>query len=210
MKSKLTVTTPATSTELTTLESLKAALGIESTSTAQETLLRQQIRRASGVAADYCRRVFGQEIVTETFWPSGGAEVHDVILLDRYPVTDIATVTLDDEDIDTDLVRLDGDAGLLYRIDSSGYAYSWTICKALAISYTAGFALLDGLPDGIEQGVLTLIKDYWSAVGRDPRIKSEEIPGVITFDYWVGNLGTPGELPPDVVAHWAPHRRPMA
>lgn len=209
MKSKLTVTTPAVSVELTTLESLKAMLGIESTTTAQETLLRQQIRRASGVAVDYCRRTFAEESVTETFWPSGGSEVHETIVLDRYPVSEIDTVTLDDEEIDADLLRLDEEKGLLYRLDSSGYPYPWIVCKSLVIAYTGGYALLDGLPDGIEQGVLTLIREYWSAIGRDPRIKSEEIPGVITFDYWVGNLGTAGELPPDVVAHWAPHRRPM-
>jgi hypothetical protein len=54
------------------------------------------------------------------------------------------------------------------------------------------------------------MSDYWAAKGRDPSVKSEEIPGVIRTDYWVGAVGEAGELPPRVVMKLAPYRRTPA
>jgi len=63
------------------------------------------------------------------------------------------------------------------------------------------------LPYGVERAALSLIKDLYSSTGRDPRIRSEDIPGLRSVTYQVGSLGDAGQLPPEVIALLRPHRR---
>jgi hypothetical protein len=206
MNSTLTVDTAASTHDLTVLSTVKGELGIDAQESQHDAALASLIRQASGIVATYCNRVFASEIVTETFWPAQ-CQPQDCLILSRSPVSAIASVTLDDEVIAASEYRIDAASGLLYRLDASGYPSRWYVGKSAIVAYTAGYQLLDGLPYGIERGTVLLIKEYWSGRGRDPRVKSEDVPGVMSVDYWVGQIGTPGELPPDVRALLDPHRR---
>lgn len=204
MRSILTITGVADSQDLTTIDTVKVELGI--TNASQDTKIETLIHQASGIAADYCRRVFGSEDVTQTFWPQGGSEWLEYLVLDRDPVTEIATVTVDD--VEDTYYRLDADAGLLYKLDSSGYPCRWIVCKSAVVAYTAGYELLGTLPYAIERATILLVKEMWAAIGRDPRVKAEDVPNLGRLEYWIGQMGHEGDLSPDVVTLLAPYRRP--
>lgn len=212
MKSSLVVTTPATSSDLTVLSTVKEELGIAAQDNTNDAVLNKAIRRASGIVTEYCGQKFAQETVTETFrpeYPRGGCAYQATeLLLRRRPVSSITSVTVDDAVKDASEYAINSTSGELTVLDSSGYPSFWGVSKSVIVVYTAGYALLDSLPDGIEDAVLTLIKDAWFAKGRDPRVKGESIPNVISYDYWVGEIGKSG-MPPDVVSRLEPHRPPV-
>jgi hypothetical protein len=212
MKSSLVVTTAATSTDLTVLATVKEELGIAPQDNSNDAVLQKAIRRASGIVTEYCGQKFAQETVTETFWPEysrGGCAVQMTsLLLTRRPIVSIASVTVDGSEKSSSEYRFNSASGELAAISSSGYPSFWGIAQGAVVVYTAGYALLDSLPDGIEDAVLILIRDAWFAKGRDPRVRSESIPGVISYDYWVGQIGQSG-MPPDVVSRLEIHRPPV-
>jgi hypothetical protein len=74
MNSILTVTTPASSYDLTALATVKTELGI--TDNTENDKLRTWITQASIIAASYCRRVFARETLTETFRPARNCSSH--------------------------------------------------------------------------------------------------------------------------------------
>jgi hypothetical protein len=205
MDSILTVTTVADSTNLTILETLKDELGISQDSTESDARLNRLIAEASAAVTTYCRRVLAQEGVSEVFrleYPS------EYLMLRRIPVSEIDTVTVDDVAVDADEYEVDSPTGILYRLDSSGYRCHWYSCKKIVVAYTGGYELLDSLPYELERATLALCKQYWFTVNRDPLVKSEDIPGLGSFEYWVGSVGANGSLPPDVIDLIAPFRRP--
>lgn len=205
MRSLLTVTTAADSQDLTSVDAVKLELGI--TDSSSDAHLLTLIHQASGIVADYCGRVFGSEEVSQTFWHEAGDSSFEYLVLDRFPVSSIDTVTVDDVEIDSAEYRLVANSGLLYALDSSGYPTHWFFCKSAIVNYTGGYALLGALPWAIERATILLVKGMYSSVARDPRAKSEEIPGVMSVSYWVGSVGDPNQLPPDVTSLLAPHRR---
>lgn len=214
LRSILSVTSEARTNDLTTLDTVKDELGI--TTRDNDARLSRLISQASGVAATWCSRAFGSETVVETFfperptWTRQRSSFHgciDALPLRCVPVSSIASILVDGDAVSSDLWRLDADAGLVYALDASGSPNVWFISKSAVVTYTGGYVLLDGLPDGVEAAVISLVKQYWFAGARDPLVKSEDIPGVLRTEFWVGGIGKPGELPPDVVALLAPHRR---
>lgn len=209
MRSILTVTVPATETALTTLARVKLELGI--TNTNSDAILEAKIDEASSDASAFLGFVVERETVAETFWPEAFDAAPAQIILNRTPVVSITSVVMDGVTLSASLYRLDKDKGLLYALDASGYACSWFFCKSLVITYVGGYLLPDAsgrnLPHGIEGAVIDLVSSFWQSRGRDPLVKSEDIPGVMSREYWVGAVGDEGELPPGVVAKLAPFRR---
>ena len=208
MKSVLTVVTPGTSVDLTILANVKAELGI--TSTTEDANLETWIDQASGVITAACNRVFAKETVEESFrvrvqygkqWPEP-----EKIILQRAPVTSITSVVEDS----TTLVRgtdyeIDYDSGVLTRL-SGDYETRWSF-STLVIRYVTGYDLLGELPIAIERATISLVKSYRSAATRDPMLKSEEVPGVLTQTFWVGSVGDVlNGLPQDVETLIAPYR----
>ncbi len=47
--------------------------------------------------------------------------------------------------------------------------------------------------------------DLLRSMGRDPMVKSEEVPGVYNVAYWVTDPSNRAALPPDVEQLLAPH-----
>lgn len=210
MRSILTVGTAATVTRLATLDRVKLELDI--TGTSKDEILGAKLDEASADIEALLGFVVARETVTETFWFEATDVAPEYLTLDRTPVASIASVTVDG--VATTYYRLDDVAGQLYALDSNGYPCRWYFCKSIVVEYTGGY-LLPGqsgrnLPVGIEGATIELMTDYWSAKGRDPSLKSEEIPGVISQSYWVGTVGDAGELPPRVQMKIAPYRRAIA
>lgn len=210
MRNIVTVTGEAAATALTTLERVKAELSIQNSD--NDDLLLTKIDEASSDIEAHCGRTFCRETISEQLWGEPGCQ--EILFLDRNPVASITSVTVDGVAVDSDEYRLDGEAGMLYRLDSSGYPCVWTWCKDIVVVYAGGF-LLPGevgrtLPPALEAGAVELVKSYWLSRGRDANVKSVDIPGVMSETYWVGAVGEDGELPPSVQEKIAPFRRPSA
>jgi hypothetical protein len=190
----LTVTTPASSYDLTLLATVKGELGI--TNRASDVLLKRCIKQASDVAAKFCNRVFACETLTETFRDHRDPE----LVLARYPVVEIVSVLENETSVEATGYEVDTAAGIITRL-SGDRLTCWASGK-LTIVYRAGFPTLSDLPDGIERAVIQLCKSYASSGDRDPLIRSETIEGAGVTEYFSG-AGT--GLPPEVEGLLSPH-----
>lgn len=219
MRSIVTVTVPAASIDLTTLDRMKSELGI--TDGSEDVVLGNKIAEASSDIAVRCWPSLKRETLSETFWPDfhqlrfdhrhGGESVS----LSRFPVVSVASVTLDGTALDSSLYRLDAESGLLYRLDASGYPLHWRVSQSLVVVYAAGFAIPSDetaddpllLPGALQAACIDLVASYWASKGRDPNLRAEAVEGVASYQYWVGAIGDVGELPPSVEAKIAPYKR---
>lgn len=202
MRSVVTVIAAAESQDLTTLETVKAELGI--TDNLSDNKLLAYIRQASSQCASYCDRVFGLETVEETFIETPW---HNALKLRRRPIQLVNSVELAESPLDPSEYIVDTEAGLIYRNPPllSYAAYPWP--GNIVVNYDAGYELLDFLPHAIERACLLLVSQYWYAAGRDPFLRSEEIPGVATYSYGFGSAQAAGTtLPPEVTALLDPYR----
>ena len=209
MRSTVEITVAPTVTRLTTLQRVKEELSIEGS--ASDGILGAKIDEATSDIEAHLARTLSRATVTQTLWNVGYSEY---ILLRRYPVASIVSVTVDDIAVDSDEYRLDGDSGILYRLDASGYPCAWWSCKSIVVVYAGGY-LLPGetnrnLPPALESAAVDLVSSYWSSRGRDATVKAEDVPGLGRVEYWVGAVGESGELPPSVVTKISPFRRPSA
>lgn len=193
--------------DLTVLDTAKLELGIPLSDVSSDDQIAVLIKQASSIVAAYCDQVFAQETIIETFWSDTHAEWTKAFMLSREPVTEIISVEIDGAVLDPSEYRLATD-GYVHRVDAVvGGICQWTWTASAIISYTSGYLLLDDLPYGIERATLMLIKDYWSNIGADPRLRSEDIPGVRSVTYAVSSAGAQSSLSPDVVALLQPYRR---
>lgn len=206
MQTIATVTTAPERTALTTLDRVKLELNISGE--ASDTILTAKINEASSDIEAHISRTLASAGLTERFW--GEPYCAEYLILNRHPVGTIASVTVDDVAVDAGEYRLNAETGQLYRLDANGYPFVWTWCKDIVVVYTAGYELPGSdnptLPAAIEAAAVELVTSYWTAKGRDPTIRSEDIPGLGAVTYWVGAVGASGELPPSVVSKIAPFR----
>lgn len=209
MRSIATITTAASVTRLTTVDRVKDELSI--TTSANDAMLGQKIDEATSDIEAHLARTLCRETLTDTFW---GDNCVEYLILARAPASSITSVTVDDVVVDASEYRLDAEAGVLYRLDASGYPSFWSWCKSVVVVFAGGY-LLPGetgrnLPAALEAGAIALVNSFWQSRGRDPMVRSEEIPGVLSQTFWVGAVGESSELPPDVVAKISPFRRVVA
>lgn len=209
MRSSLTVSTAATVTRLVELSRVKQELNI--TDNSKDAILGAKIDEATSLIQAELGFTVAREDVVETFWHEGSFDSPEYIVLNRAPVSTVTSIVADDVAVDASLYRLDAKVGQVYALDSSGYPLPWLFVKTLVVTYTGGF-LLPGqngrdLEYAIESGALEYVCQLYLARGRDAAIKSEENVGVRRVDYWVGDIGEPGQLPPSVIAKIAPFRR---
>lgn len=210
MHSKLTITSASSAVALTTLERVKSELGIAGQES--DGLLTTKIGEASSDIESYIDRVLRQETVTQLFWDFRGCSF-DGLILDRYPVASISSVTRDDVLVDGAEYRVIEESGLLYRLTADGYPSKWNAGKAISVESVAGYKLPGeagrNLPAVIEAACVELVSSFWTARGRDPLIRAEDVPGVGRVEYWVGSVGATGSLPPSVEEKITPFRRPV-
>jgi hypothetical protein len=221
MRSVIEIVTAAESELLTTLARVKRELNVSNN--ANDDLLKDKIAEASSDIELAIGARLPREDVRETFWhdeaehlPSHRHHHHTsaqtTLFLTRRPAIEITGVTVDDEPLDAaDSWRVDPDAGLLDRL-SDGRPCAWRFCRSVVVNYSAGYVLPDQgnactLPRAIEGAVVALVSSYWASRGRDPLLRSEDIPGVIRREFWVGAVGDPQMLPPRILASLDPVRR---
>jgi uncharacterized phiE125 gp8 family phage protein len=206
MNSILTVTVAPTETDLTTVERVKLELRIDVST--YDDLLQTKIEEATSDIESHTGRTFCRATLSERFL---GAGCLQELLLTRYPVPSVTSVTVDGVALQVSEYLIDTDKGILYRLDASGYDIGWTWCRDIVVVYVGGY-LMPGvsgrnLPPALEAGAVDLVQSFWFSRGRDPMVKAVDVPGVMSEQYWVGAVGEGGELPASVQEKVMPFRR---
>ena len=172
----LTVLTPPSESDLTTLEVVKEELGIMDTGL--DKMLSRWISEASATIGLVTNRTFGLEDLSETFRFDMQRTnlVYEVppLRLSRYPVAELTSLI----DMSTSLpidpgsYDLDAEKGLIWRLSTMGWrSLWWTGYQDLIATYTAGYDLPDGAPLPLQEAVLLLIKHRLAARSRDPNLR---------------------------------------
>ena len=217
---RLTVGTPATTKALVSLARVKRELGI--TTSGDDDVLADKIAEASAAIVAHCRvaadqrgrRTFAEEGCSVAFDADEmmpfDREIAPLILPWRIPVITIASVVENGVTLVPADYQLEPMAALIWRM-SAGMRTNW-VNSTVVVTYTAGWDLTGPeLPSDIAGATLSLVKASWFGRLRDPLIKSEDIPGVGSTQWWVGSTGgDAGSLPQDVVDSLAPYRAAIA
>ena len=217
---RLTVGTPATTKALVSLARVKRELGIATSG--DDDVLADKIAEASAAIVAHCRiaadqrgrRTFAEEACSAAFDADEmmpiEREIAPLILPWRVPVTAIASMVENGIALAPADYQLEPMSALIWRTNA-GIRTNWTI-SSVVVTYTAGWDLTGTeLPSEIAGAALALVKASWFGRLRDPLIKSEDVPGVGSTQWWVGSTGgDAGSLPQDVVDSLAPYRAAIA
>ncbi len=151
--------------DLTTVEEVNAALGLES-NTADDAITAAQITRASRIIADLCDRVFALLEVEESFRVQWGEPVH-ALYLRQYPVQEVTSITQDGSEADATLYEIDDEAGLLWM-----KCGRW--CGEIIANYSGGYDLPDDAPPLLAQACLELVgaqRLFATTSAADPNVR---------------------------------------
>lgn len=209
----VTVTTPASTYDLVTADIVRDDLQL-TTADISDAALARMITRQSLNAAQYCNRTLPAETVSEQIWlqrenyPYQTIGGQEPLQLSRWPivagslpvVTENATVLVKDTDYAVDYVR-----GQLLRLDANSYPCLWPTFP-LVVAYVGG---LSPIPPDLQDAIVTMIKGRYFSRTRDPKIKAEDVTGVLRTDYWVGAIGEDGDVPPEAAAILDNYRVPL-
>lgn len=182
MKKYLSVTTAASTIDLTTVETIRDEIG---NTTLSDSTIRRWIGEESDRIAAYCGRVFGAETVVETFYLE--TDVPGLLMASRFPIVSVSSVSEDDAAaLDASLYQVDATTGFIYRLDEDADRSVWSADK-VAVSYTAGYTLVSTLPRAVEAACIQMVARRAYARGRDPNLRSESVDGVSTLQWWVSS-----------------------
>lgn len=210
------IVTAASDRKLTTLETVKDELGI--TGSSEDAKLGRMIERVSAMICNYIgvpaasngSVTLGLETVSEvvprTPWYRGGGPV----LLSRRPVVTIVSVGVGDAVIDPADYELDPGAAMLRRTGVvATFDTAATPGLQTVIVYEAGWTLPPAenytLPPDIEGAAIGLIRSARYAAMRDPAVKAEQTTDIERVEYWVGQIGQNGAIPPDIASVLDPY-----
>mgnify|MGYP007071609760 CR=1 FL=1 len=204
-RSVLTVVTPASveNRRLCTLAQVEAELGLaDGGEMPALNALRDQV---SAAIANWCGHVLAEEVVRETW--RGRPETDGPLLLRRFPVTAIASVTEGGVALAATDYELDAEAGRLWRLRGDQWA-AWG-GSPIQVQYTAGWRVPDQanatLPADIQRAAVLAVVAAWEARGRDPALRSINIPDVAAETYLDPQAGMEA-LPPVVAGLLQPYR----
>lgn len=192
----LTIVNAAASPDLASLAVVKAALGI--TDSEENLTLPPLITNASAAIAMACNRTLVAETVEQTFRSSGGRRG---LMLARYPVDSITSITEGGLVLREDDYELDIDSGLVERLIGDRHA-CWS-SGVITVTYVAGYEV-DEVPDFV-QAVVTLVSQYRSQASRDPLLRAIDVVDIERLEYFPT---TAAGLPAPVLALIEPHRKP--
>ena len=89
---------------------------------------------------------------------------------------------------------VDAVAGQIDRLDVNARSRAWRL--PTTVIYPAGYSTI---PDDLQEAVILLAKMRYYARTRDPMVRSQNVEGVYSADYWLGTgIGGQGDLPVDV------------
>lgn len=208
MRSTLTVVDEACATDLTTLGRAKRELGISVSDRKRDDALKEDITMASRMCAEYCRRPFAKETVREIIDYDSCSRAADDgwIVLQRKPIVEMVSVTEGTDAalvLDTDFY-IDAENGMICRGTIGSRRY-WRFGK-LTIEYTGGYELLGAVPWSYERACLIVLRSLWFSRGRDPSVRSIDIPDVGSRTYASGDQTALG-IPLEAQQLLQPHRR---
>lgn len=202
MLTTTTVTTPASTYDLTVLATVRGELGL--TDHTEDENLALWIKQASGVISKYCNRVFAQETLSDTFrlkW----REREESLVLSRFPVSSIAEVLENDATLDQDSdYELSPLSGALTRLRSDR-PWHWYYGKVV-VTYTAGYKTVSDLPFEIQRAAGLLVKSYREMVHREAFLRSEDVAGIGSKSYQDIPMGF--DFPPEVLSLLENSRKP--
>jgi hypothetical protein len=203
------VVTAAESLALVTLDQAKAALGIDPDDTSQDAALAGQIDSVSAAINAYCNRIFAVQEYTDQIRHVCGYWGEPLVVR-QFPIVvedgvPLVTVSEDGLALDAAYLELHPETGSLYRLDSAGAAPgAWGAALTL-VEYTAGFVTV---PPDVQGAALEWLGARWYSVGRDPALRSETVPDLLTQVY-AGDAGAGtygGAVPPGTRDLLAPYR----
>jgi uncharacterized phiE125 gp8 family phage protein len=155
------VITPATATDLLTLDEAKMWLGISSTDTSQDAIVQSMITWFSEEIAERLNRhptvTIGYEEVNETWRETMNGRLY----LSHWPVksSDVISVTIGDGTVLTpDQYEIAQDSGKLSNIPAGGaMATSWT--DPVVVHYWGGYNLPNETPLPLKHATILLIRE---------------------------------------------------
>jgi hypothetical protein len=187
----ITVTTPATSYQLTTLESVVAIIGADALGCDDE--INSYIERASGIIcssldvprAEDGTATLAQETLVERIQLD---EPDSALMLGRYPVSSVTAITIDGVVIDPTEYLVRGAMGEVIYMDASGVRSDWPTTSIILVSYVGGWVLPSAtsgrnLPYDIEDCCIRITQRLWYDRNRDPLLKSEQYVGILSYNY---------------------------
>jgi len=183
------VITPAASLDLVTLAQAKAMLGVAPEDTTQDAQIQQHISSCSLAINNFCDRIFVvqgyRDQVRNAYGSYGEAFVtrQYPIVIDGESGLPLVAVTENSVVLDPAFVEVQPDNGSIYRLDSTAIPSSWNTAW-LVVDYTAGF---DPIPADVRGACLEWVGVRYGGVGRDPAVRSETIPDLITQVYGSGS-----------------------
>lgn len=175
----ITVVTPASSSNLALLADVKELLGISGSS--EDDLLNDMIAYSTAMIEDYLGYKPGLATVDETLAGNGRQE----LMLSRFPVASITSITLDSTTVDSDDYDLqEPEAGIVFK--ETCWAYTGKKYRYTA-RYQYGYTLPeDGsptLPLSIQNAATILVTNLYNNKGVDTSLESEKFPDVYEVVY---------------------------
>jgi len=196
---RITVTTPATSKDMTVLATVKAEMNITTVDAARDAFINVLIQQASGKAVELAGREFASETMTEKFRVD---ERRDSILqVSRRPVSSVTSIVEDGATLTSADYEIIASTGWLQRIDSDGNPQDWASSTPITVVYVAGWVMLTALPHALERIIIDEVKRNWFSRTRDPLLRGEDIPDVANLQYWIDRgSGANGSKDPMLLA----------
>jgi hypothetical protein len=202
------VVVAADSLALLTLDQAKAALGIDLADTSQDAALTQHIAAVSTAIDNWCNRIFVRQTYRDQLrhvcsWMGTGEPLNTR----QWPIgTDVdgemLIVTEDGIMLERTAWEADAASGEVYRLDNGPSAWSGS---TIILDYDGGY---DEIPADVQSAALEWLTARWSAQGRDPALRSETIPDVITQVWSADAVSTTTSAMPALVRDWlAPYQR---
>lgn len=188
----LTVTTPASDSQLLTIEEMRAAAGVSDNS--QDTQLSAMGLKVAADICSECNIAVGsgnqptlrRETLTEVI---RGAYADTLVLSRRYEIA-ITSIVEDDVTLDAADYLIDPESGILHRL-CGDIPTTWCAQK-VTIVYAAGF---DTVPYDLKDAATDIFRSAWLSKDRDPLVRGqrEDVPGVYEREttFWVGSV--PGQ-----------------
>jgi hypothetical protein len=156
---------------------------------------------------------------TFTFHQEANQVGADHLRLVLWPVTSILSVSWNDVVMTPDQWTLDAESGLLRRYDYSQgcwlpwfdypyyyFGYGSYYPSAVVVQYIGGYTLGVDLPPDIEAAVLMQLGYRKTAGTRDPTIRSEAVPNVLSTTYAVALPSMNAAIVPAAAARLEPYR----
>src|SRR5512143_193667 len=165
MRSIVTVLGPTSPVyDLTTVEAVNADLDLTS-DTASDAEVAAQITAASRIIATECDRVFALQQVSERFHVRYHEHAH-VLVLDRYPVTTLTSVTVEDGLLAATNYELDYETGMLWRLNHGHWHGD------IVVVYEGGYDLPTDAEPSLARACIEYVKIQRQIAMRDPGVRS--------------------------------------